>query len=457
MAIEKRLLVVFFAFISVFLSFNVVSALAFSELVDNIWVNAALVFVLLFNIILLAVRNLFKKSYGAAIIISMIIAILGTMGLVTTFQNFFSNISLWLLILAVVAIALLLLRFTKGKGIAVFIILGLIALAWLAFFHNMACPSRGTLPENVCQVIDVLSMIILIVLFFSLLFWMFRKFGGNNGGKKFFGGSGGGGSGSKGDGNPKPKKEKPEKGERPGKGEKGDKPDKQEEMITIRLVVKGNGTMTHSAIPYQVYPRGIHSIQIPRRTTFFTAHPVNNNFEYWLFDSVFGLRKLKGNLRIKVPLRNILYKRREIIRVAAVFKTTEQIQQQKQEEKKDQERQEEKQEERKEEQQERREERKVPHVTWSGKEQSLLNKLKKDYMVRRREKEALQRMMPVLIRAENKTRRREQIHGHEENIIRMYRSSSNLKSRLRNLDSEMNEITNRISKLNYQAKQASRK
>jgi len=211
---EKRLIVLFSVLTLVFLTISSVSALSIQELIDSLWVNAALVFLLLFNIILFAVKNVFKKSYGAAVIISMIISLMCTVGLVASFGSFFSRIGLWLVILVVLAIALLSLRFAKGKGVVFFIVFAIAALAWLAFFHNSICPPRGTLSEDACQVIDVLALIIVIVLFFRFLFWLVKRLG-----KPSFGG--GFDKGQKPD-----KPWKPGRPDKPGKPDKPDKPDR---------------------------------------------------------------------------------------------------------------------------------------------------------------------------------------------------------------------------------------
>jgi len=227
---EKRLIALFSVLIVIFLNISLVSALSIQELVESLWVNAALVFLLLFNIILFAVKNLFKKSYGAAVIISIIISLMCTVGLIASFGSFFSKIGLWLIVLVILAIALLSLRFAKGKSVVIFIILGIAALAWLAFFHNNLCPPQGTLSEDACQVIDVIALIIVVVLFFRFLFWLLGKFKGG------VGGSGNSVGGSRG-----PKPNKPGKPGQPNKPGKPDKEDKVDDGTLVGNVVDQNG------------------------------------------------------------------------------------------------------------------------------------------------------------------------------------------------------------------------
>jgi hypothetical protein len=171
----KRGLILSLLLIILLFSIHSASALSIGDIIQSEWANAAIIFLLVFNVVLMVFRNFFKSNYGAAIIIAIIIAFAGSLGVVYYFGAFLGKLGLWLAILFVVAIALLVSRFGKGKGIIVFIILGLASILWLAFGHSLLCRPLGTLPFNVCQILDVIAFVILIACFLRFLFWLLGR------------------------------------------------------------------------------------------------------------------------------------------------------------------------------------------------------------------------------------------------------------------------------------------
>lgn len=177
----KRGVLIFLALAIFLITLTGVLAEPFSiqALVESEWVNAALIFLLVFNVVLFVVRDIFRGNYGATIIISIIVALASSLGAIYYFGPFLAKVGLWLLVIFVIAIALLLFRLarkSKAGGI-MFWILGLASIAWLAFLHNNVCPPVGSLPQNICQVLDVLAIIILIICFIRLIIWLFKLFG----------------------------------------------------------------------------------------------------------------------------------------------------------------------------------------------------------------------------------------------------------------------------------------
>ncbi len=173
---SKRGLLIFLAIALFFIITSSASAefLSIQSLVESEWVNAALLFLLVFNFVLMIIRDVFRGNYGASIIISIVIALGSSLGLVYYFGAFLSKVGIWLLVIFVVAIALLIFRLgrnNRATGI-IFIVLGAASLIWLAFLHKEVCPPLGSLPQNICQVLDVLAIILIIICLIRLLAWL---------------------------------------------------------------------------------------------------------------------------------------------------------------------------------------------------------------------------------------------------------------------------------------------
>jgi hypothetical protein len=174
LASKGFLLVLVLVFIT-FLNFNFVSAFSLQEIVESPWANAALLFLLIFNFVLYVTRDVFKGSQGSAVIVAIVLSLGGSLGVVAAYGSFLARIGVWLLIIFIVAIALLISRFAKGKGIVAFVILGAGALLWLIYLKHKLCQPNGNLADNVCQILDALSIIILIACFLRLLWAGLKK------------------------------------------------------------------------------------------------------------------------------------------------------------------------------------------------------------------------------------------------------------------------------------------
>ena len=194
----KRGLLVFLAIALFFLIISSVSAefLSVSELVQSEWINAALLFLVVFNFVLFVLKDVFKGSYGAAIVIAIVVGLASSLAVVYYFGAFLADVGVWLLVVFVVAIAILVFRLTrksKATGIA-FWILGIVSAAWLAFLHKPACPPVGPFPEYICQILDILAIVFLIICLIKLIKWfimLFKRKGDCSGGGRRRGGGDG--------------------------------------------------------------------------------------------------------------------------------------------------------------------------------------------------------------------------------------------------------------------------
>lgn len=286
-------------FVALFLNISSASALSIGDLIQSEWVNAALIFLLLFNFVITIFRDVFKSNYGAAIVISLVVAIAGSLSVVYYFGAFLSKIGLWLLILFILAIALLMMRFVKGKkGKVGFIVLGVGSIVWLAWLHKMLCPPLGTLPFNVCQVFDVISLIVLAVVVVKAIFWLIGWATGKGLNK---GGDGGW---------------KPDKPGKPGK-DGDDGKDGEKGAVFIRMIVRGKGKVVNS-VNLTEFTEGTSTLRTERRPFVFVAHPLQDSFMYWMYDSPWGLKKSRNRM-LRINLRHVLYRRKNMIRVGAIF------------------------------------------------------------------------------------------------------------------------------------------
>lgn len=141
------------------------------DLAESAAVNFFLVFLLVFAFVLLVLKDVFKQSYGSAVIISLVVGIMGSLGLLYYYGNIIPMIAPWIILIALAVIGLIFWHLTKEsankKGILW--ILSALSLLWFFWIRKMTC---ARLPGDTCFVIDMVAVAILIIAFFNLLFKM---------------------------------------------------------------------------------------------------------------------------------------------------------------------------------------------------------------------------------------------------------------------------------------------
>ncbi len=188
-----------------------------AALATNEWFNAALLFLLIFTICLFALQKVFRESRGAAIMASIVLGMLGSLGIIYYYGPIATKLAWWVIALFVVIILTGLYWQLRRRGPLTFIALLVLALVWFFYARQLLC--RGVLPHVVCVVLDAAAIVILIIAVFKLLVKTLNWLRGRG-----FGISGGG------------RVEKPEKGEE-----------------TVDLVIETTGGGTTNPSP------GVHS------------------------------------------------------------------------------------------------------------------------------------------------------------------------------------------------------
>ncbi len=175
--------------------------LSISDLISNEWFNAAVLFLLVFAVCWFVLLKVFSGSKGAAIIVSVVIALMGSMGTIYFYGLILPKLATWLVVAIFVAIALILTYQLRRIGMAIWLVMAAVALFWLLWANKQLCPPLGFLPQEVCVILDTIAFALLIIIFIRLLAWLIKKVTGTIGMTR-----GGGGGGYK---PPKPSKAPP--------------------------------------------------------------------------------------------------------------------------------------------------------------------------------------------------------------------------------------------------------
>ena len=141
--------------------------ISISNLAQNEWVNAALLFLLIFAVCWFVLQQVFQRSPGAAFVVSFVLGLAGSFGVISYFGNIIPMIGWWVVALFLVIIFVVLWKQLRGKGITFFIILLAITLLWLMWLRPNFCPYN--FPHFICVVLDSAAIIIIIVAIFKFL------------------------------------------------------------------------------------------------------------------------------------------------------------------------------------------------------------------------------------------------------------------------------------------------
>jgi len=150
-----------------------------SAFAQNEWVNAALIFLLMFSFLWFVFQRVFKSAPGAALVASIVFGIIASFGIVYYYGAVigrFGNIFLLLLVAAIVFLLWLQLRRFK---ISLFFILLAVTLVWLFYARGQLCPPLGILPQELCLLLDTAAIVILLVSVVKLIIWLIGKLTGH--------------------------------------------------------------------------------------------------------------------------------------------------------------------------------------------------------------------------------------------------------------------------------------
>lgn len=146
--------------------------ISMKDLAQNEYVNIALVFLLVFSVVLFAIRDVFKRSYGAAVVIALVVGMMGALGVFYFYGPIIPAVAAWVIIAALIVIALILVRFFRQMRGLIWI-LAVLALIWFFVTRKNVCGVERW-SHDLCLVIDFIAISILIIAVFYILFRLFR-------------------------------------------------------------------------------------------------------------------------------------------------------------------------------------------------------------------------------------------------------------------------------------------
>lgn len=150
-----------------------------AEVAQNEWFNAGLLFLLIFAVCWFVLQQVFATSRGAAVTISIVLGIMGALGIVFFYGPILTRFGNWFIVLVLAAVVLLLFFQLKKAGIGLIYILVALSLIWLLWAHRQFCPPYGTLfPRELCTFLDTIAIAIIIIAVIMFLIWLLRKLSG---------------------------------------------------------------------------------------------------------------------------------------------------------------------------------------------------------------------------------------------------------------------------------------
>lgn len=183
---KKRLfalfLLVFMFSISFASAYNSFSNISLSNIAENEWFNAALLFLFIFAVAWFVLQNVFKSSPGAALIISIVMAMFGSTGVIYYFGAVAKYFSWWVLAVAAAIIVVLLYKQLKKQGTVFSLIFIALALLWFLYGRTKICLDSAILPENACTILDAIASAFIIIGLIKLLLMAKSRVRGSGGG-----------------------------------------------------------------------------------------------------------------------------------------------------------------------------------------------------------------------------------------------------------------------------------
>ncbi|UZE94219.1 MAG: hypothetical protein IB618_01450 [Candidatus Pacearchaeota archaeon] len=147
--------------------------LTISELAENEWVNAALLFLLIFAVCWFSLQQVFHTSPGVAFVAAFVLGLIGALGAIYYYGPIIPRIGWLVVLLALAVIFAILWNQLRGKGKTFWVILLALSLVWLLWLRPQLCPY--TFPHIVCVVLDAIAIAIIIIAIFMFLIWLFNK------------------------------------------------------------------------------------------------------------------------------------------------------------------------------------------------------------------------------------------------------------------------------------------
>lgn len=142
------------------------------DLAQSEYVNIGLVFLLVFSVVLFAIKDVFKRSYGAAVIIALVVGVIGSLGVFYFYGPIIPAVAPWIIIVALAIVAIILMRFFRQMR-GIIWILAVISLIWFFVTRRNVCGIERW-SQDLCVVVDFIMISILIITIFYILFRIFK-------------------------------------------------------------------------------------------------------------------------------------------------------------------------------------------------------------------------------------------------------------------------------------------
>ncbi|UCD20687.1 MAG: hypothetical protein JSW08_02845 [archaeon] len=153
----------FFIFVAVFIfSIKFVSAQP-TVVISNEWINAAILFVILFTICFVALKKVFHASPGMAIVFSVIFGVAGSLSIIARYGVIFDRVDWWIVIIVVLILIAVLMQLSKHKSTSTVFLFFVIPIAWYGWGASALCPPRGTFSTSACTILNAVMGIILAI------------------------------------------------------------------------------------------------------------------------------------------------------------------------------------------------------------------------------------------------------------------------------------------------------
>ena len=153
--------------------------LSLSALAQNEWINAALLFLLIFAVCSFSLQQVFRRSLGTAFIVSFVLALGGSLGTIYYFGLIIPKLALWVVSLFIIIIISLIWWQFRNRGKIFFIVLFFISIIWLLLGRTQLCYPAGPTPHTICVVLDAAAIGILFISFIKglteLVKWLWGK------------------------------------------------------------------------------------------------------------------------------------------------------------------------------------------------------------------------------------------------------------------------------------------
>ncbi|MEM4702922.1 MAG: hypothetical protein QXP53_00320 [Candidatus Pacearchaeota archaeon] len=158
--LKSFLLVLIFSLLF-FINFYLADAVTIQEITQGFTFNWIVLFLVIFFVCWVVLQDIFHSTPGMALIISLVLGLAGSFGVLNTFGPIVPKLDVWVfLLLAGLIVFIIRIIFKGGQDTLISLLFFAIPLAWFIFIKEKV--SYG-IPSNFIIIIDVILGILLVV------------------------------------------------------------------------------------------------------------------------------------------------------------------------------------------------------------------------------------------------------------------------------------------------------